>query len=184
MVLASRAAASRSLDRGIIAAPEKIVFAKRSKPDRDRGESFPPAKREARSGEARRAKLCRGERRAAVTRAPEARSVPTASPRRAGGRHNANHRAKRRRHRRRSRHARRPFSRSALSGPELFPHPARHSQRRGAGQRQAHAAEEPAGGGADGAHSAAAARSAEAARARQRSRREDPRVPQIDHALR
>ncbi|HWW37167.1 MAG TPA: RluA family pseudouridine synthase [Xanthobacteraceae bacterium] len=34
----------------------KDRFSKRSKPDRDRGESFPPAKREARSGEARRAK--------------------------------------------------------------------------------------------------------------------------------
>ena len=64
----------------------KDRFSKRSKPDRDRGESF--SSRQARSSEwgGSASKACRGERRAAVARAPEARSVPTASLRRAGGR--------------------------------------------------------------------------------------------------
>ena len=60
----------------------------------------------------------------------------TGNGRRAG--RNADQRPERRRHRRRIRHAGRSLSRSALSGLELLPHPARHPQRRGAGQRQAH----------------------------------------------
>ena len=85
---------------------------------------------------------------------------------------NADQRAERRGDRRRIRHAGRSFSGGAVSGLELLPHPARHPQRRGAGERQAHPAEEPAGGGADGAHSAAAARCSRS-RGRRRSEADD-----------
>ena len=96
----------------------------------------------------------------------------------------AHQRPDRRCDRRRGRHARRSFPGGAVSGTELLPYPARDPQRRGAGQRQAHAAEEPARSGPVDAHSSAAARCAEAAGDRQRSRRKYPRLPQVDHALR
>ena len=57
-------------------------------------------------------------------------------------------------------HARRSLPGATFPGLELLPYPARHPQRRGARQRQAHPAEEPPGSGTNRAHPAAAARCA------------------------
>src|SRR6266702_5663515 len=120
-------------------------------------------------------KTSRGGGQVRITRAPHPQPLPTASLRSAGGGERAHQSPKRRRPERRIRHARRPLSGSKIPDAELLPHPTRHPQRRGAGQRQAHPAEEPAGSRTDGAHAAAAARAAETTYGLQRRRSENHR---------